>query len=146
MKLFTFALVLATAIASSLGQLIELGYPTNGVVLTAGQDFTVQVVQPVRPLPTRSTDYRVLMNLQGSIASVIQIGIALAVDNCNNGVCPQPTDQLGEVLYAGQWTPTGHAQEGFYQNFTVQISEYMTKGPAIFTLTHFCLLGVRGSF
>ncbi|KAL4076388.1 hypothetical protein J3A83DRAFT_2191058 [Scleroderma citrinum] len=123
MKLFMFALVVAAAIASVLGQTIELGYPTNGAVLKVGQNFTVQVVQP------------------GSIASVIQIGIALAVDNCNNGVCPQPTDQLGDVLYAGQWTPTGHAQGGFYQNFTVQISEYMTKGPAIFTLTHFCLLG-----
>ena len=47
MKLFTFALVLAAAIASVLGQLIELGYPTNGAVLQAGQNFTVQVIQPV---------------------------------------------------------------------------------------------------
>ena len=76
------------------------------------------------------------------MASCIQVGIALAIDNCNDGVCPQPTDQLGDVLYAGPWTPTAHNPGGFYQNFTFQVPTYMTPGPAIFTLTHLCLLGV----
>lgn len=76
------------------------------------------------------------------MASCIQVGIALAMNICSNGVCPQPTDQLGDVLYAGPWTPTGHPEGGFYQNFTLQVSEYMPMGPAIFTLTHLCLLGV----
>ncbi|KAI6040410.1 hypothetical protein EDC04DRAFT_2894146 [Pisolithus marmoratus] len=123
MKLYAFITIIAVIVGCALGQTIELGSPQNGDVLTIGQDFTVQVVQP------------------GSIASVIQIGIALAIDNCSNGVCPQPTDQLGDVLYAGAWTPTGHAEGGFYQNFTVQVGEYFPVGPAVFTLTHFCLLG-----
>ncbi|KAG9317871.1 hypothetical protein JVU11DRAFT_2099 [Chiua virens] len=115
--------VLVGAVATVLGQTIELGSPSNGDVLCAGQNFTAQVIQPE------------------SMASCIQVGIALAMDTCGNGVCPQPSDQLGDVLYAGPWTPTAHAPGGFYQNFTLQVSEYMTAGPAIFTLTHLCLLG-----
>ena len=82
------------------------------------------------------------ISFQGSMASCIQVGIALAMDNCYNGVCPQPADQLGAVLYAGPWTPTVHPVGGFYQNFTLQVPEYFSAGPAIFSLTHLCLLGV----
>lgn len=70
------------------------------------------------------------------------MGIALAVNSCNDGVCPQPSDQLGNVLYAGPWTPTAHPSSGNYQNFTLQVPEYMPEGPATFTLTHLCLIGV----
>ncbi|KAF8834565.1 hypothetical protein BDN67DRAFT_914734 [Paxillus ammoniavirescens] len=122
MKFIAVATVLVTAVSSVFGQTITLGYPTNGAVLTPGQSFTAQVIQP------------------GSMASCIQVGIALAMDTCTNGVCPQPTDQLGDVLYAGPWTPTGHPQGGFYQNFTLQVPDF-TPGPAVFTLTHLCLLG-----
>ncbi|KAG1794676.1 uncharacterized protein HD556DRAFT_1369227, partial [Suillus plorans] len=76
------------------------------------------------------------------MASVIQVGIALGIDNCENGPCPDPADGLGSVLYAGPWTPESHS-DGYYQNFTVTLPSYLTEGPAIFTLTHFCLLGVR---
>ncbi|KAF8838363.1 hypothetical protein BDN67DRAFT_971643 [Paxillus ammoniavirescens] len=123
MKFISVAAVLATAVSSVFGQTITLGYPTNGAVLTPGQSFTAQVIQPE------------------SLASCIQVGIALAMDACSNGVCPQPTDQLGSVLYAGAWTPTAHSPGGFYQNFTLQVPEYLSAGPAIFTLTHLCLLG-----
>ena len=86
--------------------------------------------------------YSLSHRLQDSIIGCIEVGIALAIDSCNNGVCPQPQDQLGSVLYAGPFTPTGHGSGGFYQNFTLQVPDYMTPGPAIFTLTHLCLIGV----
>lgn len=76
------------------------------------------------------------------MASVIQIGIALSIANCNSGVCPEPTQQLGDVLYAGPWTPTTHPQGGFYQNFSFPITSDFIKGSAVFTLSHFCLIGV----
>lgn len=76
------------------------------------------------------------------MASCIQVGIALAVDHCS-GTCPQPQSQLGDVLYAGPWNPvTPKPGYGYIQDFTVQVSPSMPKGPAIFTLTHLCLLGV----
>ncbi|KIK78292.1 hypothetical protein PAXRUDRAFT_164365 [Paxillus rubicundulus Ve08.2h10] len=122
MKFVSVAAGLATAVSSVFSQTITLGYPTNGVILTPGQSFTAQVIQPE------------------SMASCIQVGIALAMDTCTNGVCLQPANQLGDVLYAGPWTPTGHPQGGFYQNFTLQVPDF-TPGPAVFTLTHLCLLG-----
>ncbi|KAF8549699.1 hypothetical protein OG21DRAFT_1365425, partial [Imleria badia] len=121
--LFPVVSVLVGAVASVLGQTIELGAPTARTILKPGQNFTAQIIQP------------------GSIASCIQVGIALAMISCTNGVCPQPADQLGDVLYAGPWTPTPHYPGGSYQNFTFQVSPYMSTGPAIFTLTHLCLLG-----
>lgn len=79
---------------------------------------------------------------QISMASCIQVGIALAVDHCS-GACPQPQSQLGDVLYAGPWNPvTPKPGYGYIQNFTVKVSQSMAQGPAIFTLTHLCLLGV----
>ena len=77
------------------------------------------------------------------MASCVQVGIALAMASCTKGVCPDPSERLGSVLYAGPWTPTAHNPGGFYQNFTLQVPEYTSTGPAIFTLTHLCLLGVR---
>ncbi|KIK96056.1 hypothetical protein PAXRUDRAFT_139326, partial [Paxillus rubicundulus Ve08.2h10] len=87
-EFISVAAVIATAVSSVFGQTVELGYPTNGAVLTPGQSFTAHVIQPE------------------SLASCIQVGIALTIDACSNGVGPQPTDQLGNVLYAGPWTPT----------------------------------------
>lgn len=123
MKFVAFIAAIASAVAPVLGQTIELGSPQNGDVLQTGQNFTVQVIQPE------------------SMASVFQVGISLSIANCNNGVCPQPTQQLGDVLYAGPWTPTAHSPGGFYQNFTFPITSDFVKGPAVFTLSHFCLIG-----
>ncbi|KAF8139004.1 hypothetical protein EV363DRAFT_1154271, partial [Boletus edulis] len=76
-------------------------------------------------------------------SSCIVIDIALAINSCNNGACPQPTRGLGSVLYAEPWNPDVLLPGvGFYQNFTFQLSQYQPAGTAIFTLTHFCLAGV----
>ncbi|KAG2110795.1 hypothetical protein DEU56DRAFT_704858, partial [Suillus clintonianus] len=103
-------------------QTIELGFPQNGAQFSPGQTVAVQVIRPT------------------SMASCIQVGIALAINNCANG-CPHPADALGSVLYAGPWTPQNPLPGGYYQNFTVTIPSYLAVGPAIFTLTHLCLLG-----
>lgn len=49
MKFFKFAVVpvLASAVASVLGQTIELGTPTDGTILYPGQNFTAQIILPV---------------------------------------------------------------------------------------------------
>ncbi|KAG0695987.1 hypothetical protein DFH29DRAFT_1004968 [Suillus ampliporus] len=123
MRFFKFISILAAGISATFAQTIELGFPQNGDSFSPGQKVTAQVIQPV------------------SMASCIQVGIALAINNCVNGACPAPADALGSVLYAGPWTPKSHPSGGFYQNFTVTLSTYLAKGPAIFTLTHLCLLG-----
>ncbi|KAF8549700.1 hypothetical protein OG21DRAFT_1420910 [Imleria badia] len=124
MKSLSVCAVVASAVLSALGDTIELRYPTDGTVLPINQNFTAQVVLPF------------------SMASCIDVGIALAINSCTNGVCPQPTQALGSVLYAGPWNPDIlQPGIGFYQNFTFQLSQYQPAGPAIFTLTHFCLAG-----
>ncbi|KIJ13305.1 hypothetical protein PAXINDRAFT_13875 [Paxillus involutus ATCC 200175] len=124
MRFLSVFVVAASAIVSTLSQTIELGYPTDGAVLKVEQNFNAQVILPY------------------SMASCIDVGIALALNSCTNGVCPQPAQELGSVLYAGPWNPTIlKPGVGFYQNFTLQLSEYQPIGQAIFTLTHFCLAG-----
>ncbi|KAH7930622.1 hypothetical protein BV22DRAFT_1054285 [Leucogyrophana mollusca] len=125
MKFFSSAVVLATAAATAVAQTIELGYPVDGTILSPGQKIGVQVVQPE------------------SMASCIQVGIALAINACHTPEdCPSPAQELGDVLYAGPWTPTAHSNGGgFYQNITVEVPSFSTATPAIFTLTHLCLLG-----
>lgn len=141
MKFVAFIAAIASAVAPVLGQTIELGSPQNGDVLQTGQNFTVQVIQPVSR-PRQLHMHAPTASSQESMASVFQVGISLSIANCNNGVCPQPTQQLGDVLYAGPWTPTAHSPGGFYQNFTFPITSEFIKGPAVFTLSHFCLIGV----
>ncbi|KAH0840309.1 hypothetical protein J3R83DRAFT_1320, partial [Lanmaoa asiatica] len=88
------------------------------------------------------TDLLVLTIIWFSMASCIDVRIALALNSCTDGACPQPTQGLRSVLYAGPWNPTIlQPGVGFYQNFMFQLSQYQPAGPAIFTLTHFCLAG-----
>ncbi|KAG1743640.1 uncharacterized protein EDB91DRAFT_1125208 [Suillus paluster] len=123
MRSFESIAIIAAGISATFAQTIELGTPKNGENFFPGQEVTAQVIQPE------------------SMASCIQVGIALAINNCANDICPAPADALGSVLYAGSWTPENHQVGGSYQNFTVTLPSYLAEGPAIFTLTHLCLLG-----
>ncbi|KAG8219053.1 hypothetical protein J3R82DRAFT_4809 [Butyriboletus roseoflavus] len=140
MKNQLIAIMVVFAVVFCCGQTIELGYPTKGSVLKRGKSFTAEVVLPVSDTPTRH-ELIVTYFYQISMASCIQVGIALAVAPCS-GACPQPQSQLGDVLYAGPWNPvTPKPGYGYIQDFTVTIPQSMPKGAAIFTLTHLCLLG-----
>ena len=141
MKNLIITIILVFAVAFGCGQTIELGYPTDGTVLKRGKNFTAEVILPVSEILMRH-NLVVTYFYQISMASCIQVGIALAMNHCS-GACPQPESQLGSVLYAGPWNPvTPKPGYGYYQDFTLQVPQYMTTGPAIFTLTHLCLLGV----
>ncbi|KAH7926569.1 hypothetical protein BV22DRAFT_1008781 [Leucogyrophana mollusca] len=125
MKFLSTIAVLATAVASVVASTIELGYPVDGSALIPGHNVTVQVVQPV------SAQYPCL-----------QVGIALAVNGCIRGVCPDPAKEMGAVLYSGAWDPKQQADGGVYQNFSVVIPMFLGgAGSGIFSLTHVCLLG-----
>ncbi|KAH7920630.1 hypothetical protein BV22DRAFT_1198763 [Leucogyrophana mollusca] len=123
MKFFSVFAFLAASAATAYSQTIELGYPTDGTVLSPGETVEAQVVRP------------------NSIIGCTEVGIALAINSCPDGECTPPSSALGNVLYAGPFTPTAHVGDGYYQNFTVTIPDYLDEGSAIFTLTHLCLLG-----
>ncbi|KAI9569283.1 hypothetical protein HD554DRAFT_2038237 [Boletus coccyginus] len=120
MKLFPVVAVLG-AVTSALSQAVVIGAPTSGTTLSLGQTFTAQLL--VFP----------------SFAACIDVNIILAIANCNNGVCPQKNDAPGNVLYAGPFLATEHP-DGLYQNFSMQVPQYMSAGPAAFSLRRRCLL------
>ncbi|KAG2119933.1 uncharacterized protein F5147DRAFT_767396 [Suillus discolor] len=103
-----FKWIAVFAISATLAETIELAFPQNGDNFCPSQEVTAQVIQPQ------------------SMASTVQVGIALGIANCENGSCPDPADGLGSYLYAGPWTSEAMG---------------LLMGPAIFTLTHFCLIG-----
>ncbi|KAH7915540.1 hypothetical protein BJ138DRAFT_1054630 [Hygrophoropsis aurantiaca] len=124
MKFFASLAVLATVVASAFADTIELGYPVDGSGLLPGHNVTVQVVQPQPYEPC------------------LQVGIALAVNGCIREVCPDPSQQMGAVLYSGPWEPVQQADGGIYQNFSVSIPMFLGgAGSGIFSLTHVCLIG-----
>ncbi|EIW76490.1 hypothetical protein CONPUDRAFT_111470 [Coniophora puteana RWD-64-598 SS2] len=124
MKLPSFLVVAAGFASSALAQTINIGYPTSGTTLHRGKSVTVEIQRP------------------NSIMGCTEVGIALAVIGCSSASsCPSPSQQLGSVLYSGPFTPTGHGQAGYYQNFTVTIPDYLNPGPGLFSLTHLCLIG-----
>lgn len=47
MKFLATVSVLAGAVATVLGQTIDIGIPTDGTVLFLGQNFTAQILRPV---------------------------------------------------------------------------------------------------
>lgn len=51
MKFLSACVVVASAVSSALGDTIELRYPIDGTVLPINQNFTAQVVLPVRYSP-----------------------------------------------------------------------------------------------
>ncbi|KAH7930621.1 hypothetical protein BV22DRAFT_1124664 [Leucogyrophana mollusca] len=126
MKFFSSAVVLAAVAASAIASQfsIQLGYPTPGTILFPGENVNVQVIQPYHMDPK------------------IQVGIALAINQCKNNVCDDPSQKLGSVLYAGRFEPNVSIGLGYYQNFTVTLPDYIGSGPGILTVTHLVLTGL----
>ncbi|KAG2048421.1 hypothetical protein BDR06DRAFT_1072537 [Suillus hirtellus] len=128
--LYKWIAVFAAGISTTLAQTIELGFSQNGDNFCPGQEVTTRLFNQLESI---------------MIASTIQVDIALGIDDCENSSCPDPADGLGSYLYVGPWTPESYGPPytyGYYQNFTMTIPSYLTKGPAIFMITHFYLIGV----
>ncbi|KIJ69723.1 hypothetical protein HYDPIDRAFT_120694 [Hydnomerulius pinastri MD-312] len=122
MQFLSLVALTATA-AVATASTIEIGYPTPGATLKVGPNIQAQIIRP------------------NSIEGCIEVGIALGVNSCTNGVCPSPADQIGAVLYSGSYNPTGKLEGAEFENFTVVVPEFLAPGEAIFTLTHLCLIG-----
>ncbi|KAG1870951.1 hypothetical protein C8R48DRAFT_670545 [Suillus tomentosus] len=83
--------------------------------------------------------------ISATLAQTIELGFPQNGDNFYPGqeVTAQviQPESMASTVQAHR-TPEAHGPpDGYYQNFTVTIPSYLAKGPAIFTLTHFCLIG-----
>ncbi|KAG2130180.1 uncharacterized protein EDB93DRAFT_85654 [Suillus bovinus] len=87
---------------TTLAQTIELGFPQNGDTVTS---------TPVRLFNRLVLGFFFLSFMCHSEGCCTtrnpwhQVGIALAIDSCVNGLCPDPADGSESVLYANTWTP-----------------------------------------
>lgn len=75
-----------------------------------------------------------------------EVGLVLSFQPCPKNVCPNVTQQLGDILFIGQYKPQLHPElKGQpYQNFTVTIPNFDSLGnePAKIIATRFHLFGV----
>ncbi|KAK2459499.1 hypothetical protein APHAL10511_008483 [Amanita phalloides] len=98
-----------------LAESIVIGYPPANKKIHPGQKLTVQVVQP------------------DSIEGPIVIGLAIGFSSCENGPCPPPSQSVGTAVYEGPYHPALHHTTPYtfpYENFTVVVPSYLTKGKA----------------
>jgi len=116
---------LALATSSSFAQIFQIAVPVIGQSLAVGQQFTVEVDQPV------------------SQGVFLPVSVVIGLQRC--GASPCPTDDndgiLGEVLFAGDYKPVRH--ENFkppYQNYT-----FTLDGAAGFATLHVTQLFLIGA-
>jgi len=118
---------------AAFAQVVSIGSPSPNAVIAAGQPLTVEVFKPNAQSP--STD----------------VALIIAIAPCSNNHCPDPSQQLGSILYTGPFNPIAHPQDASgwkppYQNFTVTVPEGLQGGEqVVLSVTHFALIGAGPS-
>ncbi|EGN95792.1 hypothetical protein SERLA73DRAFT_187013 [Serpula lacrymans var. lacrymans S7.3] len=101
--------------------------PSNGVSLSPGSNFTVDVERP------------------NSLSGSEEVAVVIALQSCATRACLPPSEWLGTILYNGNFSPVEpnpnpmHQQPN--QNFTVQIPPSFQNGSALLSVTHVALIG-----
>ncbi|KAG2121924.1 hypothetical protein DEU56DRAFT_89430 [Suillus clintonianus] len=109
---------------AALAQNVYIAAPVPNQTVSAGSNFTVDIVRP---------DFQ---------SSTQEVAVVIAIQSCNP-TC-WPGEALGDILYNGPYSPQvpkpnpGNLQP--YQNFTVQVPSYL-MGNALLTVTHVALIG-----
>ncbi|KIK58305.1 hypothetical protein GYMLUDRAFT_75057 [Collybiopsis luxurians FD-317 M1] len=132
MQLKTFislAAVFTSLVGGAAAQASFVRLPTANSTLTQGHHFVVQLVRP--------------NSIQGSI----EVGLAIGVLTCTPGFpCPDPTSQMGTVLYNGQYNPKLHELPGEpYENFTLTIPTGLPTGQSQIGVVRLHLIGAGPS-
>jgi len=117
MKLFA---VIASLIVAATAQTISITSPPPGGSLRRGTNATITVQRP------------------NTTTAVQDVSIVLSLDPCTGTTCPNPSEQLGTILFAGPFAPTGSTPT---QSFTVAIPGTLPSGEAELLATHFALTG-----
>ncbi|EIN13077.1 hypothetical protein PUNSTDRAFT_98137 [Punctularia strigosozonata HHB-11173 SS5] len=129
------SLSVVTALALALGiaaQSIDIGYPTAGLALVPGQNFTVEVDRP--DTLTGSTEVAVVIGLRSC-------GTQPSCD----AVSAQ--EDIGSILYNGPYNPVFTLDDPAtrfkppHQNFTVTVPPAEISGLAVLSVTHLSLVG-----
>ena len=88
--------------------------------------------------------------VQDSLTNSQDVSVAIGLLPCAGrapaGTCDgiDPTQELGTVLFAGPYTPQAvPGSTTLVQNYTVTVPSDFPSGPALLSVPHFVLVGVR---
>ncbi|KAF9565780.1 hypothetical protein CPC08DRAFT_159089 [Agrocybe pediades] len=131
MKLTTLLTLTSCAVIAA-AQRSFIRSPPSGANIVHGRRFTVQVIRP--------------NSIQGSTEVGMIIGLVSCAAEPNDGVCPPPEEQVGRVLFNGDFNPALHEIPGEpYQNFTVTVPNDFPLGLAQLSTGRFHLIGAGPS-
>ncbi|EIW74010.1 hypothetical protein CONPUDRAFT_68036 [Coniophora puteana RWD-64-598 SS2] len=123
-----FSLAAATALfaGAAVAQNVAIAHPPAGASMTSGQNFTVQ------------------LNKANSLSPSSDIAVVIGLNSCTSGACPDPSQEIGYVLYSGPFSPSQSDDPALppNQNFTVQIPPAYQGGQYQIACAHFSLIGV----
>jgi len=122
-------------VASTFAQGVNIASPTAGQSIVAGNGGQVVIAKP--DTLTGSTD----------------IGVAVTIHHCNQSPCEDATQMLGEIFYAGAFSPqrpppgtSGPANGEPFQSFFASIPSDFPKGPAVLSVPHSALVNAGPHF
>ncbi|KAH9925411.1 uncharacterized protein BXZ73DRAFT_103291 [Epithele typhae] len=133
-------LALSTLTAPAAAQSVTIAAPAPNATLPRGSSFVVDVDRPCA-----SSSIFFPATLTGSQDVAVAIGLL----GCPNGVCAglNASVSIGRTLFSGPYAPTpvGHGRADLAQNFTVQVPDNFSPGPALLSVAHFGLIIASGS-
>ncbi|EFY92588.1 hypothetical protein MAC_01224 [Metarhizium acridum CQMa 102] len=105
--------------------------------LASAQQISIESPRPGTTLHrNRPTDMVVQTQNNGTVQ---EVSVVLSILPCPDGTCPNAGEDLGTILSAGPFQPTGQPPE---QKFSINIPESFPVGYAELLATHFVLTGV----
>ncbi|KAI0916744.1 hypothetical protein AcW1_007890 [Taiwanofungus camphoratus] len=121
--------VLASLVAASVAQNINIATPVNGSTVSNGQNITVEIDRP------------------NSLTGSQEVAVVIAINQCPNNDCStfNASQDLGEILYNGSYRPVLNnsvVSRPPSQNFTVQVPSSYNSGDVVaLSVTHLALVG-----
>jgi hypothetical protein len=147
-----FLAVLSTLIAGAFAQSITIALPTDGSTIPTGSQI-VDVARFVSFL--KLLLFTLVTRCQDTLTGSTEVAIVISIIDCfGDGSCPDPTQELGTILYNGpfnpQFPPAGSrgnpAENEPQQNFTVTIPESFAGHKALLNVVHLAIVGVRKAY
>ena len=136
--------------ALSTAQNVFIYAPPPQSTFAPGESFVVDVDRPVRvdPLDLNSVYTPILTTTQDSLTGSRDVSVAIGLLSCAgrapSGTCDgiDSAWMMGDILYAGPYSPVAPTGGNANQNFTVAVPADFQPGPAVLAVAHFTLVGV----
>ncbi|PPQ69125.1 hypothetical protein CVT26_003573 [Gymnopilus dilepis] len=124
--LYLLSATFATAYAQSPS---PINVPKPGTILAPGQKFTLQLVNSIDTSPAAGID---------------EVSLVIGMVACGTSACPDPSKDLGEVLFIGKYDSQGaFDQFDSFENFTLTVPSDIS-GAASIQVQHSALLTPPG--